>query len=371
MNIPFLNLRRQSEELNKSLRQAFADVVEQGVFILGHRVEKFEKSWARFCDARGAVGVANGTDAVTLALQAANVICFGRGDEVITAPLSAGYTALGIVNAGAKPVFADIDEQTLTLDAAQVERAITPRTKAILPVHLYGQTAQMNDLREIAERRNLIIIEDAAQAHGAKFEGKACGKNSLAATFSFYPTKNLGALGDGGAIVSDDEDFLRRVRQLRQGGHLEALSGELAGRNSRLDEMQAAFLQIKLHKLDEWTEKRRRLAEIYCRELAEIDSVGLPFVRNAAEHVFHLFVIRHKKRDALREFLAAKGIETLIHYPFLLHEQKLFSDGAQVSLPVAEKVCQEIISLPLYPQMTESEAIEVCAAIKEFTAQSL
>ncbi len=364
MKIPFLNLTNHSAGLFNEINEALARVIERGNFILGQEVEAFENEWAKYCEAKGAVGVANGTDAITLALIASNKI--EAGDEVITTPLSAAYTALGIVNAGAKPVFVDIDEQTFNLDPQKIEQAITLRTRAIVPVHLYGQTADMQAVNEIAERRNLIVIEDAAQAHGARFNGKPCGSSSLAATFSFYPTKNLGALGDGGAIISNDEDFLRRVSALRQGGHAEALEMNLIGRNSRLDEIQAAILRVKLKRLDEWNERRRELAEIYFERLKEFPNIKLPYVRNKSEAVFHLFVIRHALRDKLKNFLAEKGIGSVIHYPYLLHEQKNFRAAEQKSLPVAEKIGAEILSLPLSPQMENSQIETVCDALEEF-----
>jgi dTDP-4-amino-4,6-dideoxygalactose transaminase len=361
MKIPFLNLTRHSHRLFKETTAAVTRVIESGNFILGEEVREFENEWAQYCEAKGAVGVANGTDAITLALTASGI---GQNDEVITTPLTAAYTSLAIVNAGAKPVFVEVDEKTFNLNPEKIERAITPRTRAIVPVHLYGQSADMQFIAEIAERHKLVVIEDAAQAHGARFDGKPCGFSSLAATFSFYPTKNLGAFGDGGAIVSRDEDFLRKTRALRQGGHAEALEMNLIGKNSRLDEMQAAILRVKLKFLDEWTARRRELAAIYFEKLKNFPRLQLPFA--GEESVFHLFVIRNPKRDRLKKFLAARGIETLIHYPYLLHEQKIFRATEQKSLPTAEKIVKEILSLPLYPEMEITEIEAVCEAIEEF-----
>jgi dTDP-4-amino-4,6-dideoxygalactose transaminase len=364
MKIPFLDLTRHCGALNNEINEAFARVMKRGNFILGEEVEAFESEWANYCEAKGAVSVANGTDAITLAIKAAGAI--KAGDEIITTPLSAAYTALAIVNAGAKPVFADIDENTFTVNPEHIEKAITPHTRGIIPVHLYGQTADLKAINEIAERHKLFVIEDAAQAHGARFDGKPCGSESLAATFSFYPTKNLGAFGDGGAVISNDEDFLLRLRKLRQGGHFGTLQTNLTGMNSRLDEMQAAFLRVKLRKLDEWTLRRRELAQIYFERLKDFPNLQLPFIKAGNEHVFHLFVIRNRQRDKLKIFLAARGIETIIHYPYLLHEQKIFRSNEQKSLPVAEKVVNEILSLPLYPQMENSEVEQVCDAIADF-----
>jgi dTDP-4-amino-4,6-dideoxygalactose transaminase len=361
MKIPFLNLTRHSHRLFNEISEAVSRVIERGNFILGEEVQSFEAEWARYCEAQDAVGVANGTDAITLALTAAGI---GHGDEVITPPLTAAYTSLAIVNAGAKPVFVDIDEKTFNLNPEKIESAVTPRTRAIVPVHLYGQSSDMPAIAEIAARRGVPVIEDAAQAHGARFNGKPCGFSSLATTYSFYPTKNLGAFGDGGAIVSNDEDFLRKARALRQGGHTEALEMNLIGRNSRLDEMQAAILRVKLKRLDEWTQRRRARAGVYSEILKDFPRIVLPAA--SAESVYHLFVIRHMERDRLRKFLADKGIETLIHYPYLLHQQKLFRDAEQKSLPVAEKISREILSLPLYPEMEIEEIETVCNAIEEF-----
>ena len=361
MKIPFLNLTRHSHGLFNETSEAVARVIGRGSFILGEEVRSFEAEWARYCEARGAVGVANGTDAITLSLTAAGI---KQGDEVLTTPLTAAYTSLAIVNAGAKPVFVDIDEKTFNLNPEKIEQSVTPRTRAIVPVHLYGQLADNRAIAEIAARHKLLVIEDAAQAHGARFHGQPCGFSSLAATFSFYPTKNLGAFGDGGAIVSNDEDFLRTARRLRQGGHAEALAQNLAGRNSRLDEMQAAILRVKLKKLDEWTERRRELAAIYFERLKNFPRLQLPDINSEA--VFHLFVIRHPERDRLKEFLATRSVETLIHYPYLLHRQKLFHAAEQSSLPTAEKIVTEILSLPLYPEMEIEEIETVCEAIEEF-----
>jgi dTDP-4-amino-4,6-dideoxygalactose transaminase len=359
MKIPFLKLTPGSDDLERELAEAFARVTKRGNFILGQETEAFENEWAEFCGAKGAVGVANGTDAITLSLIALGI---EAGDEIITTPLTAAYTALAIVNAGAKCVFADIDEKTFNLDPEKIEAAITPRTRAIVPVHLYGQTADMRAIAEIARRRNLLVIEDAAQAHGVKFDASA----SDAAAFSFYPTKNLGALGDGGAIVSDDEDFLQKTRALRQGGHAEALRANLTGRNSRLDELQAAFLRVKLKKLSEWNSRRRELALSYFERLKNLPRVRLPLASDENEHVFHLFVIRCERRDELKNFLASREIETLIHYPYLLHEQPIFRADEQNRLPVAEKIQKEILSLPLYPNMGIENIETICDAIADF-----
>jgi dTDP-4-amino-4,6-dideoxygalactose transaminase len=364
MRIPFLDLRRAYRELEGELRAALTHVLEGGVYILGEEVEAFEEEWARFCDVPGAAGVANGTDALVLALLASEAVRPGRGDEVITTPLTAAYTALAIVNAGGIPVFADIDPATCTLDPSALERAITPRTRAILPVHLYGQMADMAAIGQLAERRSLLVIEDAAQAHGARRDGKRAGAYGAAAAFSFYPTKNLGAYGDGGAVVSPDERLVERVRTLRQGGHPPALTAGRAGRNSRLDAMQAALLRVKLTRLETWTAQRHALAKLYDEGLRGT-RLGLP-VDGGSAHVYHLYVVQHPERDRLRAFLAARGIQTLIHYPYLLHLQPLFGGGPQCPMPVAEAVASRVLSLPLYPQLERQEAQTVIAAIRAF-----
>lgn len=368
--VPFLDLAREHAEIEEELKAAFAKVIKRGVFILGEAVEAFESEWAGVCESKGAVGVANGTDAITLSLLASGAIKKGRGDEVITGALTAPYTALAILNAGAVPVFADIDPQTYTIDPQSIESVITKRTRAIIPVHLYGQPADMEAIIQLAAQNNLIVIEDAAQAHCASMNDKPIGSLSNAATFSFYPTKNLGACGDGGAVISNDEDFLSRVRALRQGGHEAGLQSQIEGRNSRLDELQAEILLVKLKKLNEWNTRRVELAKKYNDALQRLSDFQTPFISEKAKHVFHLYVVRRAKRDALRAFLNEKGIETLIHYPRPLHQETLFRSSTQKPLPVAERVVNEIISLPLYPQITDEEIERVISAIKEFTLKN-
>lgn len=363
--VPFLDLSRQHREIAREVEEAVRRVAASGEYVLGREVEAFEREWAAFCGVRGAVTVASGTDALTLVLLASGAVRKGRGDEVITTPLTAAYTALAIVNAGGVPVFADICPRSLTLDPAAVERAITPRTRAIVPVHLYGRLADMRAISEIAARYGLMVIEDAAQAHGASADGKRAGAFGHAAAFSFYPTKNLGAYGDGGAIVSNDPALLERARILRQGGHPEALRSGAEGRNSRLDEIQAAVLRIKLRKLEEWNRRRRETARLYSQAFAQT-SLVLPTVEDEAAHAYHLYVVRHAARDRLRAHLDGRRISTLIHYPFLLHRQPLFASGARSSLPIAEKVAGELLSLPLHPHLTEEETHAVIAAVLDF-----
>lgn len=360
--IPFHDLLRQHREVEDEIAAAIARALDSGFYILGREVEAFEDEWARFCGARWAVGVANGTDALSLALIASGAVREGRDDEVITAPLTAAYTALAIRNAGGVPVFADIDPQTYTLNPDSVERAITARTRAIVPVHLYGQMADMPVINEVAARRGLTVIEDAAQAHGASLSGRPAGAYGHAAAFSFYPTKNLGAYGDGGAVVSNDAALIERVKTLRQGGNLIALQSEVAGRNSRLDEVQAAILRVKLKSLERWNERRRQLAQLYHTRLVDT-SLRLPFARERGAHTYHLFVVQHSRRDRIRASLTESGVETLIHYPFLLHQQPLFRRTEQRALPVAEIVARGVFSLPLYPQLRDEEVHAVIEAL--------
>ena len=367
--VPFLDIKRVYREIEVEINKAVARVFQNGVFILGPEVEAFEREWARFCRVNAAASTGNGTDALELALIASGAARHGRGDEVITTALTAGYTALAIINAGAIPVFADIDPHTYLITPESIEAAITPRTRAIVPVHLYGQMADMRAISELAKRHNLIVVEDAAQAHGAGSNHLRPGTHSTAAIFSFYPTKNLGAFGDGGAVVSNDEKLIEKIKILRQGGHAQAISGDLAGRNSRLDEFHASMLRAKLNRLDEWNHRRRELASFYYEGLKETQ-LQLPCSKDDVSHVWHLYVVQHCERDRLRSHLAEKGIETKIHYSYLLHQQTLFRRPDQKPLPVAERVASRILSLPLYPQLRLEEAQCVVDVIREFEEEN-
>jgi dTDP-3-amino-3,4,6-trideoxy-alpha-D-glucose transaminase len=307
--------------------------------------------------------VANGTEAIQLALEALGV---GAGDEVVTSPLTAAFTALAIARAGARPVFADVEEQTLNVSPAGVERAITARTRAILPVHLYGHPADLDPLVELARPRGIAIVEDACQAHFARYQGRRVGALTGLGALSFYPTKNLGAFGDGGAVLVNDPRLAERLRLLRNGGQRDRYRHELVGMNSRLDEMQAALLRAKLPFLERWTRRRRELAALYTRGL-EGSGVRLPREQPYAEAAYHLFVVRHPSRDALAAGLRQRGIETLVHYPIPLHLQPAFAwlGGRAGDFPVAERAAAEILSLPLYPEMTDEQAQAVVAAVRE------
>jgi dTDP-4-amino-4,6-dideoxygalactose transaminase len=366
MTISFLDLARQNQEIETETSAALARVYRSSQYILGPEVEAFEREWARFCELDSAAGVASGTDALSLALVASGAVRKGAADEVIVPTLTAPYTALAVLNAGGLPVFVDVDPKTYTINSQAVEGAITSRTRAVVPVHLYGQMADMPAICALAEKHGLIVIEDAAQAHGARLNNLSPGAFGLAAAYSFYPTKNLGGFGDGGAVVSRDKSLIERVKILRQGGHAPALSGKLEGRNSRLDELQAALLRVKLKRLNDWNQRRKKLAALYDQLLTPVANLHVPFVTHPDAHVFHLYVVTHPDRDRLQSQLAARGIDTIIHYPHLLHQQELFRRPAQPSLPVAEKLANRILSLPLYPQLTEGEVTTIANAILEF-----
>ena len=361
--VPFLDFPAHVAALRPELDAAIARVLDSGWFILGREGEAFERELAAAQGARDAVAVANGTEALQLGLA---VLGVGPGDEVVTSPLSAAFTAFAILALGARPVFADLDPGTLNLSPEAAGRAITPRTKALLPVHLYGHPADMDPLLELARARGITVLEDACQAIGATYKGRPVGTLSGLGALSFYPTKNLGALGDGGALLVNDPDQAARLRLLRNGGQRDRYRHEVPGLNSRLDEMQAAILRVGLRHLASWTERRRALASLYRAELAGA-SVSLPEEQAYARAVHHLFVIRHPRRDALRNALQERGISTLIHYPIPLHLQPAFASlgGKPGDLPVAERAAREVLSLPLYPELTEAQVKAVAAAVRE------
>ena len=362
MTIPFVDFKTHVRAVRPEVDAAIARVLDSGWFILGPEGEALERELADFLGAREVVAVANGTEAIQLALEALGV---GAGDEVITSPLTAAFTALGVMRAGARPVFADLDPATLNVSPAAVAAAVTPRTKAILPVHLYGHPADLDPLLALGRERGIAVIEDACQAIGASYKGRRVGALSGIGALSFYPTKNLGALGDGGAVVLQDERVAARLRKLRNGGQSDRYRHEIAGINSRLDEMQAAILRVGLRHLEGWIERRRVLA---CRYLAGLDGIpalGLPRDQPYAAPAHHLFVVRHPRRDALAADLAKRGVGTLVHYPIPLHMQPAFEGlGRSGAFPVAEKAAGEILSLPLYPEMSDAQADAVIEAVR-------
>lgn len=355
--VPFMSLVPHEDA--PDVRAAIDRVIARGWFILGPEVEAFESEFAAAMGAQFAVGVGTGTDAIALSLRALGI---GPGDEVITTPLSAAYSALAVMMAGARPVFCDIDPERLTLDPKLVESAITPRTKAILPVHLYGQPADMSTLDAIARRRNLAVVEDCCQAHLATEKGRPVGTIGIAGAFSFYPTKNLGALGDGGAIVTNDRDLAARLKRLRNGGQVDRYQHREFGVNSRLDDLQAAVLRARLAWLPRWTARRRALAAKYRGALAG-SSVRVPAEQDAG-HVYHLFVVRSAARADLQAHLSSHGVETLIHYPLPIPRQPALAATDPADCPLAARACDEVLSLPLHPALSDDDVDLVAATLK-------
>jgi dTDP-4-amino-4,6-dideoxygalactose transaminase len=353
--IPFLQLKPGEDA--GAVREAIERVVARGWFVLGPELEAFERDFAAASRAPHAIGVGNGTDAIALALRALGI---GPGDEVITAPLSAAFSALAVMMAGARPVFADIDPDRLTLDARATAAAVTPRTAAIVPVHLYGQSADMRALSAVAAHHNLVVVEDCCQAHLATCGGQPVGSFGAAAAYSFYPTKNLGALGDGGAITTADPQLAARIRRLRNGGQTDRYHHAEFGVNSRLDELQAAVLRARLAFLPGWTSRRRQLASEYRRRLRDAGAISIPPECDSG-HVYHLFPVRSPQRDAIQAKLRAAGIETLIHYPVPISKQPALAAERPADCPVTNRVCDEVFSLPLYPALP-ADAIDRVAA---------
>lgn len=367
MGIPFLDLKMQYQQIKSEVDQAIQSIIESCAFINGPATKQFEKNFAAYCGAKYAVGVANGTDALHLALRAVDV---GKGDEVITAPNTFIATTEAITLTGAKVVFADIHPETYNIDVTGIEEKITSKTKAIIPVHLFGQPADMEPILAIARNYDLRVVEDACQAHGATYQGKRIGGHGDVACFSFYPGKNLGAYGDGGAVVTNNEAIARRVAMLADHGSLIKYQHQVEGVNSRLDSIQAAILDIKLKYLDQWNEKRRKNASLYNELLSRIDGVIPPKETEETKSVYHLYVIQAENRDALRQKLNAEGIGTGIHYPLALHQQPAYQYLRYKlgSFPVAEKCTRRYVSLPMYPELTEAMIETVCHAIKKYVS---
>ena len=340
---------------------AIERVIASGWFILGPEVEAFERDFAALSGAAHCVGVGNGTDAIALTLRALDI---GSGDEVITSPLSAAYSALAVMMAGARPIFADIDPQRLTLAPAAVEAAITSRTRAILPVHLYGQPADMAAIERIAARHRLAIVEDACQAHLGTSDGRPIGTIGIAGAFSFYPTKNLGALGDGGAVITSNRALAERLKRLRNGGQTSRYHHIESGTNSRLDEMQAAILRARLPFLQRWTARRRSIAARYRTGLSD-SSLEVPPEMDAG-HVYHLFPVLSRRREGLQNHLKVAGIETLIHYPVPIPRQPAVAWVDPALCPIAERVCTEVLSLPMYPSLTDDALSLVVHTVQSF-----
>ncbi|HJN39238.1 MAG TPA: DegT/DnrJ/EryC1/StrS family aminotransferase [Chloroflexota bacterium] len=361
IRIPVFTADRQLASIRGEIDSAVERVLASGWFILGEEVRGFEEKFAEYCEAGQAVGVGNGTDAIELALRAVGT---GPGDEVITVAHTAPFTGLAILATGATPVFVDVDAETMLMDASLVEAALSPATQAILPVHLSGQAADVAAIGAVARKAEIAVVVDAAQAHGASVAGSRAAALGDVAAFSFYPTKNLGAYGDGGAVVTDDPEIAERVRQLRRGGMAAEYRSELPGRNSRLDEMQAAVLRVKLPLLEGWNERRREIAARYG---AKLRTVRVP--DGDAGHARHLYAVRSPHRDELAAHLAERGIGSRAHYPWALHQQAAFAERCRVSgsLAQTERCCREVLSLPLFPELTDDEVAAVIAATNEFS----
>ena len=365
--VPYFDLKAQYAELRDEIREALDRVCQNASFILGEQVEQFERSFAEFCDVKHCVALNSGTSALHLALVAAGI---GPGDEVITSSNSFIATAEAISYTGAKPVFVDIHPATANIDAKEIEHAITKQTRAIIPVHLYGRPADMDAITKIAEQHHLLVIEDACQAHGAKYNGKRVGGFGHAATFSFYPPKNLGAYGEGGALTTNDEEVAKLARSLRTHGESTRYLHKYIGYNYRMDGFQAAVLNVKMKHLAEWTGKRQARASLY-RELLSGADVRLPEDSPENECVYHLFVVYVENRDQVREKLEKRGVQTAIHYPKPIHLQEAFAHlgyGPR-SLLNTERACERVISMPLFPEMTEEQVRYAASALREVVAE--
>ena len=360
-SVPFGDLSRVYTRHRTEIEAALAEVLASGWYVLGQAGEAFESAFATYCEAGFAVGVGNGTDAIELALRALGV---GPGDEVISSPLSAAFTALAISRIGAIPVFADLAPGSCNLDPVAVAAAITDRTRALLPVHLYGQPADMDALLAIGRARGIPVVEDAAQAHGARWRGRRVGGLADAAAFSFYPSKNLGAFGDGGAVTTNDPALAERLRMLRNGGQSARYVHDILGANSRLDELQAAILSVRLRHLDADNARRRAIAERYTAALAGKAGIRPPAGSPEAEPVFHLYVIRSAERDALAARLAEAGVGTGLHYPTIIPEQPAYAFLDAPPCPEAATAAREVLSLPIQPELTEAEVERIVRALK-------
>jgi len=367
--IPLVDLKAQYREIRADVEKGIAGVLESQRFVLGPVVEGFEREFAEYLGVRHCLGVQSGTSALWLALWACGV---KPGDEVVTTPCTFFATVESILLCGAKPVFADVDPKTHNLDPEKAEAAVTPRTKAILPVHLYGQAADMDAFQDIARRRGLSLIEDAAQAAGTVYRGRRAGSFSRIAAFSFYPGKNLGAYGDAGAVVTDDDGLAQTLRQLRDHGSLKKNYHDILGTNCRMEALQGAVLSAKLKRLDKWNAARHRHAEAYRASLAGAQGLSIVEERPEGRSNYHLFVVRHARRDELLQHLRDRGIEADIHYPIGCHLQPALGAArmAEGSLPAAEKAVREIVSLPMFPEMTDEQRGRITAAVLEFCSRS-
>lgn len=367
--IPLVDLRKQYESIREEIDNAIADVVRSCQFILGEQVERFEADFAAYCQSPFALGVNSGTSALHLALLAAGV---GPGDEVITVSYTFVATVAAICYTGATPVLVDIDPRTCNINPAKIEAAITPKTKAIMPVHLYGSCADMDPILDIARRHNLIVIEDAAQAHGAEYKGRRAGSMGDLACFSFYPGKNLGAYGEGGAVVTNNEQYVGPLKQLRDQGQSAKYLHERVGYNYRMEAIQGAVLGVKLRHLEDWNAARRKHAESYSRELADA-GLRLLEVPAGCTSVYHIFPLFTERRDQLRAHLHAAGVSTGVHYPIPVHLQPGYRDlGYNAGdLPQTERVCHEVLSLPMYPELANETVTQIADSVRQFCRQAV
>jgi dTDP-4-amino-4,6-dideoxygalactose transaminase len=369
LQVPFLELSRQWATVGSEVMAAVTEALSVGPYILGPRLEKFERAFADYCGTRHAIGVSTGTEAIRLGLQALDI---GPGDEVITTPLTAAFTSLAILLLGARPVFADVNPVTYNIEPHSVKALLTSRTKAILPVHLHGRLADIEALAEIAHEAGIPLLEDACQAHGARLGSRQAGSWGIAGAFSFYPTKNLGGYGDGGMVVTNNDELASHVRMLRTGGQRKRYWHEEVGTASRLDELQAAVLHAKLPHLERWIQRRRSIAARYQEALCGLP-IQLPPIPTDGSHVFHLYVVRTPERDSLISWLTSRGVGVDVYYPHPLHLQPVFTHlGYSVGdFPQSESACREILALPCYPELRSEEQELVCEAVTEFFSHSL
>jgi dTDP-4-amino-4,6-dideoxygalactose transaminase len=364
--IPLLDLKAQHKAIGPEVEEAALGVLRSGRYVLGPEVAAFEEEFARFSAARHAIGVNTGTSALHLALLALGV---GPGDEVVTVAFTFVATAAAILYCGARPVLVDVAPDTLTMDPGLLERAITPRTRAIVPVHLYGQPADMGPIMVVAGRHGIPVVEDAAQAHGAEYQGRRAGSMGTLGCFSFYPGKNLGAAGEGGAVTTDDDALARKIRLLRDWGAEHKYDHQMVAYNYRLEELQASILRVKLRHLEAWSEARRSIAGTYREQLADLSPVGeLPDSR----HVYHVFAIRSHRREQLRQSLEQRGVQTGIHYPIPVHLQPGYAElgYGPGDFPAAEQAAAQVLSLPIYPELTRDQQSHVIGAVREAASVS-
>lgn len=365
MNVPFMDLKSLHEPIKDEMNSAIQQVLESCAFAGGRFVDTFEKEFAGFCQCEHAIGVGSGTEALWLALLGLGI---GTGDEVITVPNTFIATAEAISFCGATPVFVDIDERTYTMDPSLIEEAITPRTKAIIPVHLFGQMADMDSIMEIAGKYRLRVVEDACQAHGAEYKGKAAGSTGDAGCFSFYPGKNLGSIGEAGAVVTNDSVLAEKIKMFRDHGQTQKYLHRVIGWNARMDGIQAAVLSVKLKYLSEWNDARKLKAQNYDELLKDCDGLVTPSLASYGRHVYHIYAIRHKDRDNLMAALAAEGIGCGIHYPYPIHLQQAYQalGVAEGACPKTEQCASEFVSLPMFPHLKKEQIVFVAEAIKRY-----